>query len=397
MMNPQAHLIRGLLGCRTLRELRRSRFFASTRAEIESLLAAPQTVRHASAAPRLHAFVRVVQWNIEKGRNFAAVLSCLQDDPVLRWADLVLLNEADYGMIRSGNRHVARDLAEALQMHLVFGPSYLELTKGSGDEANLEGDNRESLQGNAVLSRHPVLEARVVPLPVCFEPYDFAEKRFGRRNCVWARVLVHGRPFWVGSTHLEVRTTPGCRARQMERLLAHLPGCAEESYLLGGDLNSNGFPRGTRWRAVLSAGRLIACSPAQVLEEWLHPDRGCEPLFGVARRAGFDWKGFSAAVDTASAPLSGLEEAQFLPAWLVEKLRKRLLRYGEHVCLRLDWLLGRNIRALEAGEIRDRLTGIASVSPGSVRTARLGTRRASDHSPVFADFRAGSDVPPSTI
>ena len=37
----------------------------------------------------------------------------------------------------------------------------------------LQGDNRESLQGNAILSRYPIVEAHNVPLPVTFEPYEF--------------------------------------------------------------------------------------------------------------------------------------------------------------------------------------------------------------------------------
>ena len=155
--------------------------------EIETLLNTPELIPCDKATPRLEAFVRVAQWNVEKGTQFEGLLRYLDTDPVLRWADIVVLNEADCGMNRTGNRHVARCLGEALGMNVAFAPTCLELTKGIGEELNFPGENRESLQGNAVLSRYPVTEARLVTLPVSFEPYEFHEKRFGHRSCLWVR------------------------------------------------------------------------------------------------------------------------------------------------------------------------------------------------------------------
>jgi len=151
-MDRRRYLTEQLRRFGTLVELRHSAFYADCGAEIESPLDTPEVVAGSGAAPRLAAFVRVVQWNREKGIRLDEVLRQLETDEVLRWADVLLLNEADHGMIRSGNRHIAQCLAQALGMNMAFGTSCLELTQGVGAELALAGENRESLQGNAVLA-----------------------------------------------------------------------------------------------------------------------------------------------------------------------------------------------------------------------------------------------------
>src|SRR5512136_2207937 len=99
--------IEGLRKYETIAELRRSFFFARYGEQIERFLTMPQISTYPGATPRLHSFVRVVQWNIEKGKRFDLILDRLQASEILRWADIVILNEADQGMNRSQNRHVA--------------------------------------------------------------------------------------------------------------------------------------------------------------------------------------------------------------------------------------------------------------------------------------------------
>jgi hypothetical protein len=175
IMEAQGELLENLRKYKTVAELRKSAFFADRKQLIESLLTTPQLYSCPAARPRIQSFLRIAQWNIEKGKHFEAILDRLQTDAIVRWADVIILNEADYGMRRSQNRYVARSLAEDLGMHMAFAPAHLELTMGTADELMLEGENHESLQGNAILSRHPILEAFVVPLPVTFEPYEFHE------------------------------------------------------------------------------------------------------------------------------------------------------------------------------------------------------------------------------
>jgi endonuclease/exonuclease/phosphatase family metal-dependent hydrolase len=370
----------------TLEDLRNSSFYARNGAQIESYLNTPQVFPDSNSVPRLRTFLRVAQWNIEKGKRFKPILHRLQSDEILKWADVIILNEADMGMVRSGNRFVARDLAEALEMHMVFGPAHFELTKGIDEELLLEGENRESQQGNAILSRYPISETEIVPLPVSFEPYEFHEKRFGRRNCLWARLQVNGSPVWVGSVHLELRNTPRSRAEQVAAIMAHLPGSGREKYILGGDLNTNGFSRGTAWRSIHSALRILFRSPEQVQRELLHPELKREPLFRIASRSGFDWEPMNTNEETGRAAIGSLEEAAILSRPVSYLTRKQLAPYQGYLRFKLDWLFGKNIRALGDGQKQDDETGVISIKPAAVKEINFGPDRVSDHLPIYADY-----------
>jgi endonuclease/exonuclease/phosphatase family metal-dependent hydrolase len=386
IMELEAFWIENLRKYKTLAELRRSSFYSDHGKQIERFLKTPQIVAHSCASPRLNSFIRIAQWNIEKGKRLNAILNLLQTSEILRWADIIILNEADLGMNRSRNRHVALDLAESLGMHMAFGPAYIELTKGTGEELTLEGENRESLQGNAVLSRYPILEARIIPLPGSFDPYAFHEKRFGWRSCLWTRIQLTKDTLWVGSAHLELRNTPKCRSRQMIHIMKNLPGTKEESRLLGGDLNTNCFKRGTTWRTVQSVSRLLLESPSKMKNQLLHPERGDEPLFDVLSRYGFCWEGFNSNEETARAAIDSLEEVDFFPTSLLKVVRRRLDPYKGYLCFKLDWLLGNNIRMLTEGQNRDLSAGVESLSPGCVKGENSGVNRISDHLPIYADL-----------
>ena len=385
-MELQAFWLENLRKYSTLDELRRSAFFGDCGERLQRFLRTPQIFPFPNAVPRLRSFLRVAQWNIEKGKRFDAIQSRLQSSEILRWADVILLNEADHGMNRSQNRHVARALAERLEMHVAFGPAHFELTKGTGEELSLEGENRESLQGNAVLSRYPVLEGCVVPLPDSFEPYEFQEKRYGRRVCLWVRLQPGKRSLWVGSLHLELRNTPRWRARQMRHVLERLPGKEGDAYLLGGDLNTNTFSRGSAWRAVQSVARLLWASPSATKDRLLHPERGSEPLFKALSRSGFVWEGLNSSEETARAALFSLEEAGLFPELLLDGLRKRLDPYEGYLCFKLDWLVGKNVRPLTGGERTDPRAGVASSGPACLKEENAGSGRISDHRPIYADL-----------
>jgi len=367
-------------------ELKKSAFFAGCGEQLEAYLKTPQIYSNSGTEPVLRSFLRIAQWNIEKGKRFNSILSKLQSHEVLRWADVLILNEADLGMIRSENRHVVRDLAERLGMHAVFGPAHFELTKGIDEELLLEGTNQDSLQGNAILSRYPIVESRIVPLPVTFEPYEFHEKRFGSRNCLWARIQVGHADLWVGAVHLELRNTPWCRARQMRHILRNLPAAGADAVILGGDLNTNSFGRGTNWRMLKSILRILLRSPVRLKSELLHPESGNEPLFRIAKAAGFDWSRLNSNDETARTGIDSLEESASLPDRALRLIRRRLDPYEGYLCFKLDWLLGRNIRALRSGQIRDIQTGVLSLNPGVIKGKNFGPDRISDHLPIYADF-----------
>lgn len=382
----EAFWLENLRKYRTRFELERSPFFSQYGGRIEQFLKTPQIWTHPEAVPLLNSFLRVMQWNIEKGKRFDAILDLLRTSKILRWADVIILNESDQGMNRSENRYVAKDIAKNLAMNMVFGPAYIELTKGTEEELTLEGENHESLQGNAILSRYPVLDASIVPLPSSFEPYEYAEKRYGSRNCLWAQLQLKNGSLWVGSVHLELRNTPKCRFRQMIHVMKHLPGGKQEPYLLGGDLNTNSFGRGNAWRTLRSVSRLLFTSPSTMKNQLLHPEQGNEPLFEVLNRYGFCWEGFNSSRETARTTINSLEEADYIPPKLMKLLQRRLDPYDGYLIFKLDWLLGKNVNTLAGGEKLDIRTEVASLKPDCVNGENAGPNRLSDHLPIYADL-----------
>ena len=349
-----AGLVDGLRRFDRIEQLRASRWFLTHRSEIERVLSTPLMGGPDGVPPAPPALLRVVQWNVEKGLRFEAIASAIGEHPALESADVVLLNEVDLGMARTANRHVARELAERWGMYWVFAPAHIELTKGVGAELDAPGENAVGLQGNAILSRHPLRAPRVVSLPVCFEPYHFHEKRYGRRAGILTRVETASGPVTFAGTHLEVRNDPACRARQARALLAAIP--RGERALVAGDLNVSTFSRGTFARTVRGVSRLLG--DVDRLRASLVDPSAHEPLFLELRRAGFRTEGWNTAEATIVERLDALEDVEHLPGPVRAPLMRRLERHEGELPMRLDWFAGRGllprdprtVRGLEASD-----------------------------------------------
>lgn len=85
-MEPQTLWIENLRRYDTIDQLKGSAFFARYGEQIQSYLGAPQVHLFEKTTPRLSSFLRVAQWNIEKGKRFKSILERLQKDEILRWA-----------------------------------------------------------------------------------------------------------------------------------------------------------------------------------------------------------------------------------------------------------------------------------------------------------------------
>ena len=383
-------LARELSRFATLKELYASSFFAEHKSQLQSILTTPQITVYPDAKPHIHDFLRVVLWNIERGNNYEGVLHYLQTIPELATADILLLNELDAGMVRTGNRHVANDLGQALGFHVVYVPEYLEMTKGVAEELDLPGENTTALHGNAILSRYPISNTRVIDLPVCFEHYEFHEKRYGRRIAIVADIDFNWQKITVVATHLEVRNTPMCRARQIEKILSQLNEWKIEGpVLLAGDFNSNSFARGTKLRTLQAGWWLLRGDPAKVKHALTHPEEGREPLFDVLSRHNFRFKEFNTEDPTARVPINMVEEVDRLPKSARNWVHQHLANYNHELLMRLDWIAGRGLRALANGEIIDHCSGISSAIPGTIRGLYHNERRASDHAVITADIATG--------
>lgn len=251
--------------------------------------------------------LRVAHWNIERGiqvdrikqlfsapREFLNSLPPAKDSAerkavarqaeILRGADIIVLNEVDWGLKRSGYRAVISELGQALNMNWAYGIEFVEvdpINLGTEDfEGIEEAGEREKLvaeiqvdkaklrglHGTAILSRYPIREARLVPFETV--GYDWfagehkrvaaiekgkravagtvflervsREIRRGGRTSLIATIDVPYLPekrATVAAPHLENRTKPENRRKQMAELLTLL----EENrnpVIIAGDLNT---------------------------------------------------------------------------------------------------------------------------------------------------------------
>ncbi|WP_342238821.1 endonuclease/exonuclease/phosphatase family protein [Inquilinus sp. OTU3971] len=295
--------------------------------------------------------LRVAAWNAERLKYHAPSAT------LLRGADVVLLTEADIGMARSGNRHTVRDLAEALGMGWAYGVEFVELGLGDSRECiwHADEDNRVGLHGNAILSRHKLLEPVIIPLDAggtWFAGRSGNQRRLGGRMAIAAR-LDTPRPLWLVAAHLESHSDAADRGRQGERLVAEIERLipADAGVVLGGDFNTFDTlgPAGGRR------------DPARLLEA---PEE-VEPLFAVLRDAGFDWRRCNTAEPTQRTRPDGTPLPPFA---------------------KLDWLFTRHVEAEAPETIPAVDVAGAAISDHDVVAATVAT------GVVGVDRKAEADV-----
>ena len=259
---------------------------------------------------KLGAFVRVVEWNIERGLEYEAIRSAFTDPArfaklidskayprgstkwkliraqiaLMKQADVIVLNEVDWGMKRTDFRNVAADLASALGMNYAFGVEFVEIDpialglekfeelseKDASELAReITVDQRlyRGLHGTAILSRFALENVRLQPFE--HQPHDwykdelagvkpleagkrkagelvFQEKvrrevRRGGRMMLTAEIAdarIPGGRMLIVATHLEDKTKPEGRRKQLEEMLARIESM-EVPVVIAGDMNTS--------------------------------------------------------------------------------------------------------------------------------------------------------------
>ncbi len=249
-------------------------------------------------------FFRVASWNIERGFNVDLIEKVFSSKDlleeasshdidndelfkellVLREASVIVLNEVDIGLPRTHYQNIVRKLAQGLNAGYVFGTEFIEvdpyqlgLKKFTNEERlfleqqalsqldNIEKEKFKGLHGTAILSKYPILNAKILRLPDCYNWYMeesnkltalemvrrgvakkiFSEKvltelRHGGRMAIVAELLLpKNNKITVVATHIENRCLPECRYKQLEFLLKSLR-FVKGPLILAGDFNTTG-------------------------------------------------------------------------------------------------------------------------------------------------------------
>lgn len=208
----------------------------------------------------------------------------LEQSNLLKDADCIVLNEVDWGLKRTEYRNVISDLATSLNMNYAYGVEFVEvdpMTLGietfedasDEDQAELVGETKvdksrfRGLHGTAILSRYPLENVRLIPYN--FQAHDwytdekkgasaiekgrrkagelvFLEKaqrevRRGGRMMLLADLVDSDFPggrVTVVATHLEDRTKPSNRVKQLEELLQAIK-TIDHPVIVAGDMNTS--------------------------------------------------------------------------------------------------------------------------------------------------------------
>lgn len=375
-----------LAGFPSSRALRRSALFREALPELDRLTTGFD-YRTGVARPRARGFLRAVAWNLERGKGHVAIRGLLESDPVLREADLLLLTELDVGMARSGNRHVARELAAALGMDHVYANHYVVLSPGDRSERAHPWPTGASLHGSALLSRFPITHASAVPLPDRRDKYGATERRLGGKSALRVVVEAPDGPLPVVVLHLDPFASPRFRARQMRTVLEAIG--TSERCLLGGDLNTNTDDVSGPLGIVLTFARKLAFGVQPTIREYLTPDRVFERhLFGSLREHGFD---LDACNDRARATyyydvgdeavMTNMRDQ--LPRPVMAWMERQLAPWDYCVPLKIDWFATRGI-SVRAGNLPGTAAGALTIERPT-----FGGARASDHNPIVCDLALG--------
>ena len=352
-----------LAGCRNSAELWGLDLYRALEPDIRRVLDTPETGGATPCAALLptRPQYRFVAWNVERGTQFEGLVEALRTHPSLREADVLLLTETDTGMVRSGNRNVARDLAHALGMQYAFVPCYLNLTKGSGIEQDLPGGNDLGLHGNALLSRYPMANVRPVFLENGVDIMASREKRIGRQAAVAADIHFPNATVTAVSVHLDAQSTQRHRYLQLRNVLDRLSGAATcAAVVIGGDWNTSTYNSSRALHAILGFWLRVAMGVDNVIRNhYLHPYRHFErDLFRLLEERGFDYRECNRLGEhTVSYDVEDLRATKALrdwvPGWCFHFIRWALRNHGGRCPVKLDWFATRGVRCRNPVVVHD--------------------------------------------
>jgi endonuclease/exonuclease/phosphatase family metal-dependent hydrolase len=360
---------------RTRKQLVRSELWRRISADVERVLDGLEYRNAAMAAP-LDTTFRAAAWNIQRGAHLDRLISALRDDPTLSRADVLLLSEVDHGMGRSCNRHVARELAEALGMGYAFAVSYIALEEDFGEnDAGLA--STLALAGSAILSRAPFVRVINADVPAVRDKFGSSEKRLGRKRAVVASIATTKGPVTFAQVHLDSNANTRQRVTQLAAILDeadHLGGDGGP-VLLGGDLNTTTYQYSSTLRLTRDLlHKLLVTGFRGTVDNYLTPDRRYETaLFdSLAARGfvvdGFNERGGGTIRYDLNEPYAIAKVEKAVGRALTRWLARRLRPWNGVVAAHLDWFAGRGLRA------------------SAPRVVRLPGPAPSDHDPIVVDL-----------
>lgn len=321
--------------------------------------------------------IRIVSWNIERGKQLDGIISYCKEDAELAKADIILAVESDNGMGRTANRNVAKEMAESLGMNYCFAPSYLVLGKGAVGETNHNKKNTTALHGTAILSKYPILEAKGIKVPPVKEVFHSSEKRIGCKKGLVAKLQIGKKTIALGAIHIDLSSTAKDRANQLESVIKGLPKA--DLQLVGGDWNTSTFNLRRKgelaWQVIT---KFFTIGFKGAIENYMTPElKFDKPIFEKLAEHGFEHEGFNdrekgSIYFDINDLLHNEKAKKFVPPFLLRDLERRLRPWNGCVPLKIDWIAGKGCQAINA----------QTIERPTIKRELL-----SDHNPIYVDLK----------
>lgn len=385
-MNILEHTLNPYLGklseANSSEDLRRLAEYQEVEPEIRRVLSSVLKRNSRKPSSAVSGPIRASAWNVERGTHFEGIVDTLQSHPIMQDSDVYVLTELDYGMARSHNRRVPEELAEALDLNFAFAPCYINLEKGSGLEGSVDGHNELGLHGNALFSKHPILEAHSISIPNGKDKMCGKEKRLGSQNAVVGLIDHPQGRFRVVSVHLDAHSTQKHRAVQMELVLDDLDRFHPElPALIGGDWNTSTYNSKNAFFSIMGYSRRVLMGVRHVIRNhYPYPDRWFERhLFKLLEERGYGYKdlnepgGCTLHYDVADLAANA-RMADVIPNWCFWFINWALEKNGGKCSFKLDWFAGKDI------------TPSLDNPPAVIKDVNDPSRPLSDHDPIFLEF-----------
>jgi endonuclease/exonuclease/phosphatase family metal-dependent hydrolase len=354
-----------------------SPFYASHQQAINEVIDGLEWDNTISIAPAQKETLRVLSWNIERGKQLDEIINFLKSDSELSQTDVILAIECDNGMGRTANRNVTKELAEAIGMNYCFVPSYLVLGKGAEGETSHKEANTTALHGTSILSKHPILEAKGVKVPPVKEVFHSKEKRLGTKKGLVAKIQVGEQTVSLGAIHVDLTSTMQDRANQLAALIDALPKA--DIQLIGGDFNCSTFELRKKGKLLIQCiNKYFTLGYKGAIPHYMTPElKFDKPMFDQLLKNGFDFETFNdRKKGTIYFDINDLlhnEKAKkFMPGFLLNSLERNLRPWKGVVPLKIDWFAGK---------------GTTPINPQTIERPTNNNVLLSDHNPIYVDLK----------
>ncbi|KAA3602845.1 MAG: hypothetical protein DWQ06_06650 [Calditrichaeota bacterium] len=330
--------------------------------------------------------IRVVAWNIERGKNLKGIIWALQNESILAEADILLLSEVDNGMGRSQNKNVAREIALALQMNYCFANSYLVLSKGTHGETSHKIPNSLGLHGSAILSKFKITHCENAILSILKDKFTSSEKRLGSKKSCVAKIQIGEKSLGLGVAHLDSGASPKQRAEQLQGILESLGKTKAETQIIGGDFNTTTWDFSNYFstvREMLYKGFIFGID--ETIENYLVPFKRFEkPIFDKLNEYGYNFKDFNEEQKgtlffEVADEIASKKALELMPKFLLNYAKKRLAKWDGKIPMKLDWFAVKS-------DLEDFKRRKKNIFTKVIETQDFEGLRISDHIPLVLDL-----------